>query len=117
MRVIIAGGRDFNNYDLIEQTMAELNLEIDYIMSGAADGADALGERWAENHQIPVKRYPAQWNKFGKQAGAIRNRTMAICGDYLVAFWDGKSKGTKIMIDMMKQRGKHGKVVIYENNL
>lgn len=117
MKVIIAGGRDFNNYDLIEKTMAELDFEVTLVVSGAADGAGALGERWAENHQIPVRRFPAKWHILGKRAGAARNRQMAIYGDYLVAFWDGKSIGTKIMIDMMKQRKKHGEVIFYENNL
>ena len=117
MKVIIAGGRTFDNYELIEQTMAELDFDVDYVISGGAYGADSLGERWAENHNIPVQRYPAQWNKYGRRAGVIRNRHMALVGDYLVAFWDGESKGTKIMIDMMKERGKHGKVVMCENNL
>ena len=115
MKVIIAGGRDFNNYQLLEGTMKSLNLDIDTIVCGCAKGADSLGRDWARNHQIPVVEFPAEWEFYGRAAGPIRNRKMGDYADYLVAFWDGQSHGTKDMIEYMKSLGKHGKVVLYSN--
>ena len=117
LRVIIAGGRDFDDYKLLEKTMTELDFNIKCIISGTADGADTLGELWAEEHQIPIKRFPPKWNVYRRRAGPVRNEQMAVYGDYLIAFWDGKSKGTKNMINTMKRKGKHGRVIFYENNL
>lgn len=113
MKVIIAGSREFNNYQLLAETMANLNIEIDTIVCGCAKGADSLGRDWAHNHNIPVVEFPAEWNIYGKAAGFIRNQKMGDYADYLVAFWDKKSKGTKDMIDYMQQLGKHGKVVFF----
>lgn len=104
MKVIIAGGRDFNDYELLK---AELNLilcirvmrEDLEILSGGAKGADALGEQYAKEYNVPVKRFPADWNKYGKSAGPIRNTEMAKYAEGCIVFWDGKSKGTKNMIE------------------
>lgn len=114
MKVIIAGSRTFKNYDLVEQTMSELGLDIDEVVCGGARGADRLGEEWAKNHNIPVTYFPANWNRFGKWAGFKRNEDMAIYADYLIAFWDKKSRGTKHMIETMHKYCKHGTVIIYE---
>lgn len=114
MKVIIAGSRNFKNYDLIEQTMAELGLEVDEVVCGGARGADRLGEQWAKNHNIPVTYFPAKWSLFGKSAGFIRNEEMAEYADYLIAFWDKKSRGTRHMIKTMRKHCKHGTVIIYE---
>ena len=113
MKVIIAGGRDFNNYDLLAQTMNELNIIISEVVCGDARGADTLGVVWASANGIPVKHYPADWDTYCCSAGIIRNRQMAEYADFLVAFWDGKSHGTKNMIDTMQQIGKHGRVILY----
>ena len=68
------------------------------ILSGGASGADLMGEQYAADRGYTVQRYPAQWNIFGKRAGLIRNRLMAENADALIAFWDGRSKGTQNMI-------------------
>ena len=60
-----------------------------------------------------LKYFYPNWEKYGKSAGIIRNHEMGDYADYLLAFWDGTSKGTKDMIDYMKKIGKHGKVIIY----
>lgn len=114
MKVIIAGGRDFDNYDYLSETMRNLNIIVSEVVCGGANGADALGKKWAEDNGIPVKMFPAEWDGYGKSAGFIRNHDMAEYADFLVAFWDGKSHGTKNMIDTMKRLKKHGKVVKYE---
>lgn len=102
MKVIIAGGRDFSDYELLAWKVwhhltehPDLHYEI---VSGTARGADKLGEKYANEVGIPVKRFPADWNTHGKAAGPIRNTEMAQYADMLIAFWDGKSKGTNHMI-------------------
>ena len=88
MKVIIAGGRDFNNYDLLSQTMDELNIIVSEVVCGDAAGADTLGAAWASANGIAVKHYPADWGTYGRSAGIIRNRQMAEYADFLIAFWD-----------------------------
>lgn len=114
MRIIIAGGRDFNNFEMVEQAMERFQNEVSEIVCGDARGADSLGADWAFLHAVPVAHFPADWEKYGKAAGHIRNRQMAEYADLLVAFWDGKSKGTKNMIDTMSSLGKHGIVIKYQ---
>ena len=110
IKVIIAGTRDFNDYaflkknvDYFLQGINPNNEEIE-IVSGNARGADKLGERYAKEHNLPVKLFPANWDKYGKRAGYLRNQEMANYADMLIAFWDEKSKGTKHMIDIAKKQ-------------
>jgi hypothetical protein len=108
MKVVIAGSRTFNDFDFLVATMFRLFPKKDIIteiVSGAAKGADQLGEKWAKMVGIPIKQFPAEWNKYGKSAGYRRNAEMALYCDSVVAFWDGKSKGTKHMIDIAKDNG------------
>lgn len=109
--VIIAGGRDFNDYTLLKTNMDILLTHFSDItvISGTANGADKLGERYAKENNYNLIRCPANWDKYGKSAGYIRNSEMAdivvnnqngIC----VCFWDSKSKGTKHMIDIAKDK-------------
>ncbi len=105
-RVIIAGGRDFNDYDLLEKTIDMLFVNISeeiVIICGMARGADSLGKRYAKRKGYQVSYFPAEWDKYGKAAGYIRNEQMAQNADALVAFWDGVSKGTKHMIETAKR--------------
>lgn len=120
IKVIIAGTRDFNDYaflkknvDYFLQGINPNNEEIE-IVSGNARGADKLGERYAKEHNLPVKLFPANWDKYGKRAGYLRNQEMANYADVLIAFWDEKSKGTKHMIDIAKKQGLTVIVVGYE---
>lgn len=116
MKVIIAGGRDFDNYEYLSETMSKLDFIVTEVVCGGARGADTLGETWAKNNGVPIKYFYPDWDNYGKSAGNIRNRDMADYGDYLVAFWDGKSKGTQNMITSMQRVGKHGTVKFYERN-
>jgi hypothetical protein len=125
VRIIIAGSRDFNDYMLLfvkcNQIFKQLsdeglltgsintdikNMEI---VSGTAKGADKLGEKFAEEHDISVKRMPANWDLYGKSAGYKRNEQMALYAKedngVLIAFWDEVSKGTKHMIDLANKHG------------
>jgi hypothetical protein len=107
IKVIIAGSRTFDNYDLLFEKCSEIledynNIEIE-IVSGNAKGADRLGERFAKEKGFVLTLSPADWNKFGKSAGYIRNKEMAEYADILIVFWDGVSKGTKHMIDLAEK--------------
>lgn len=118
MRLIVAGGRDFNDHKLFSKWVSKIYIkhgEELIIVSGGAKGADTMGEQFAEMAQIPCHRYPAEWNRLGKAAGILRNHRMAENADALLAFWDGKSKGTKAMIEIAKNRGLPTKIIRYEN--
>ena len=112
IKVIIAGSRTFNNYELLKTKMDFYlkNSKCPVIISGGARGADALGERYAIERNFPGECYPADWS-IGRHAGFIRNEKMAQVADALIAFWDGKSKGTEHMINTMKKMGKPVRVV------
>jgi len=105
MRVIIAGSRAITNYAIVYEAIKESgwSQDITVVVSGTANGVDTLGERWANEHDIEIHRYPANWNKYGKQAGYRRNQDMAMNADALIAVWDVKSKGTSHMIEMANQ--------------
>jgi hypothetical protein len=108
MRVLVCGGRDFGDYSLVCDTLNQLLPEINAgttIISGAARGADALGERWAHAARADLERYPADWEAHGRSAGPIRNRQMLVEGkpDLVVAFAGGK--GTANMIKQARAAG------------
>lgn len=83
------------------------------IICGQARGADTLGEQYAKTHKYPVQYFPANWERYGKTAGYIRNTEMAMSADALVAFWDGKSHGTKHMIQTAERLGLEVLIVKY----
>lgn len=106
MKVIIAGSREGfvarNTFEAVEES----KFLITEVVSGGAKGVDQHGEYYAAVNILPVKKFPADWKAFGKAAGVIRNKQMAKYADALVAVWDGQSKGTKHMIDTMRQLNK-----------
>jgi len=105
-RIIIAGTRTFNSYDAFRKQLNEIidvSCQVE-IVSGAAKGVDTLAIMYAEENSHKLKLFPADWEKYGKSAGAIRNKEMAEYGDMLIAFWDGESRGTKMMIEIAKKK-------------
>ena len=120
-KVIIAGSRGFSNYKLLREQCNKFLREKRktsniIVVSGHARGADTLGEKYAQDEGFTLEIYPAQWKKFGKKAGYRRNEQMAEVADALIAFWDGSSKGTKHMIDIMNEKNLLVRVVEYETN-
>lgn len=101
-KVIIAGSRDFTDYDSLCKAMLYINPTA--IISGTALGADQLGERWAIEHNIPLIKMPADWKAYGKNAGMERNGRMALIANTLVALWNGHSNGTRNMIEIAKSK-------------
>jgi len=106
MKLIIAGSRSFTHYQHLCQTLAPERHRITQVLTGGARGADQLGFRWALKHHIRSRCFAADWERFGKAAGVRRNHQMAQAGDLLIAFWDGRSAGTRHMISCMQQLGK-----------
>tara|TARA_R110000772_G_scaffold184459_4_gene295481 strand:+ start:5815 stop:6195 length:381 start_codon:yes stop_codon:yes gene_type:complete len=116
-KIIVAGGREFTDSELVEEVMENLFLvwseedakwldsDLHEVVCGEARGADTLGRLWAESQSVKVKSFPADWDAHGRAAGPIRNAEMGDYADTLVAFWDGKSKGTKNMIDYSLKKG------------
>lgn len=117
-KVIIAGGRNFNDYTLLKERCDfflrnKLNEGRVVIVIGQASGADALGERYARETHLSIEVHPADWKKHGRAAGPIRNAEMAEVADALIAFWDGQSRGTKSMIELAKKKNLKVSVVNY----
>lgn len=116
-RVIIAGSRGFNDYELLEKEVHNFlsgkQIEETEIVSGTARGADQLGERLAKEYSLKLTRMAADWDRYGKSAGYRRNAEMAKYADACIVFWDEVSKGTKHMIDLATREGLDLKVVKY----
>lgn len=106
MKVIIAGSRDIKDWESVYEAVFRSKFVITEVVSGAARGVDQYGELWGEAHNIPVKKFPADWNHYGKKAGSLRNAEMAKYADALIAVWNGKSKGTFNMIYTMVTENK-----------
>lgn len=104
VRVIIAGSRNITKYNIIEDAVKSSDFHISEVVSGAARGVDTLGEEWAEKNKVHCKKFPADWDTYGKSAGIIRNVQMADYADALIAVWDGASRGTSHMIRTAKER-------------
>lgn len=103
MKTIIAGSRTCVSMNHLVEAIKRINWTPTTIISGAAKGADALGEQWALENSVPIKQFKPDWIKYGKAAGPIRNRGMAESADALIVLWDGKSSGTKNMIETARK--------------
>jgi len=117
-KVVIAGSRGFSNYKLLKETCDKYLREKKkthnvIVISGHARGADTLGEKYASDEDLDLEIYPADWKKYGKSAGFMRNEQMADIADAVIAFWNGESHGTKHMIDTAEEKGLNVKVVNY----
>ena len=115
-RVIIAGSREMADYEAAKKAISEAFSEIGggapvRVVSGHCRGADILGERYAREHGLELAVFPAEWNRYGRRAGFIRNTRMAEFATEegsegtLIAFWDGQSRGTKMMIGIAEKKG------------
>lgn len=114
-RVIVAGGREFNDPLLLERILLKHIEPSDVLVCGMARGADRMAWNWAAASGILIDEHPADWEAYGKAAGVRRNREMADVADVLVAFWDGKSPGTRDMINAAIHRGLEVHIYRYTN--
>jgi len=108
LRVLVCGGRFYDDYKKVVGTLNNIWRECSQmvLIHGCAKGADTLADEWSKNawlFDVAVERYPANWNKFGKSAGYIRNKQMLDDGkpELVVAFPGGV--GTRMMIDLAKK--------------
>ena len=107
MKTIIAGSRHITDVDMVVDVILKSGIDITQVVCGCANGVDAIGAAWAEDNGIPVIEFPALWDLYGKSAGYKRNVEMAHYSDSLIAIWDGRSTGTKHMIDTALKHGLH----------
>ena len=117
-KLIVAGGRDFKDYDLLSRVLFDIahkeypDVAIS-IVSGMAKGADTLGYLFAVRNNVVRYQFPADWKEHGKSAGMRRNKVMGDFADGLVAFWNGRSPGTRQMIQYMGSLNKPVHIVNY----
>ncbi|MCQ2440707.1 MAG: DUF2493 domain-containing protein [Clostridia bacterium] len=114
-RIVVAGCRDFNDYNIAERYISNCisRIKNDYelrFVSGGCRGADMLGERFANENGYKIERHTANWELYGRSAGPKRNKEMVEVSDYVICFWDGKSKGTKTTIEFAKRLKKELRV-------
>jgi len=102
-KTIIAGSRDINDYNVLLEAVKCIRWKIGNVVSGTCRGVDKLGEQYAKQMNVYVTRFPADWDKYGSVAGRIRNKEMAQNSEALLAIWDGKSPGTKHMIEVANE--------------
>ena len=105
MKLAVVGSRTFNDYDLLKRSL-EVIPNITEIVSGGAKGADSLAEKWAFEHAINITIFKPDWEKEGLAAGFIRNKLIVDHCDKVIAFWDGKSKGTAHSISLAEKAHK-----------
>lgn len=123
MKIAIVGSRGFDDYELLKEFISETVAEnqdffaegIDTVVSGGAKGADTLGERYADEMGYQKLIFKADWDKYGKRAGFIRNVDIIDNCDVCFAFWDGQSHGTKHDIDLCIEKMKRCFVCHYKN--
>jgi hypothetical protein len=107
--IAIIGSRSFHDYRFVEITVDALLFENEQptIISGGAAGADAIAKHYALTHDFAYIEFPALWHKHGRSAGYIRNEQIVDAADLVLAFWNGKSPGTKHSIDLAKAKKKN----------
>lgn len=113
MKTIVAGCREYHNKDFVWAELEKRKVDITQVLSGMAlswlwntdpliGGPDRYAFEWAKSVGVPAIPYHANWKKFGKQAGHMRNQDMAKDAQSVIAFWDGFSSGTGGMISLAK---------------
>ena len=113
MKLAVIGSRDFKDMKVMRESIA--SLQPSTIISGGAKGADTLAKQYAEEHGVHIIEHKPDWKQFGRGAGIIRNKTIVEDADHVLAFWDGKSRGTKHSIHHAEKQNKPLTVVIFES--
>lgn len=106
MNVLICGSRTFSDMMILRKSMNKIEFPVDdiQIISGGATGADTLAIQYAKENNFPILIIKPEWNKYGKQAGMIRNKKLVTLADVMIAFWDNQSKGTLNTIQLSQQK-------------
>jgi len=124
MNILIAGSRNFNDYNFLKEEVNNILInkyDNITIISGCAKGVDKFGEKFAAEYNINVLKFPAQWDLHGKKAGYLRNEEMVNFlnkeNDFAIFFWDGESKGTTHTINLCKKKGIKSYIFIFKNEV
>ena len=110
MKIAVIGSRNLLPFDLgkyIPESVSE-------IISGGAKGVDSMAKNYAITHNIILTEYLPEYNRYGKGAPLKRNIKIIEEANRVIAFWDGKSKGTKFVIDECRKRGKEIDIVLID---
>jgi hypothetical protein len=113
MKVALIGSRSFNNYTFFKEAIK--HEPITHIISGGARGADYFAECYAHETGLPITVFLAEWDKYGKSAGYIRNESIVNAADKIIAFWDGESKGTQHTINLANKKRVPVRVILFSN--
>lgn len=113
-RIAVVGSREFPDMDFVRNKVIEIiskSFGHIRIVSGGARGVDRVAvftvNKYKERYpHVETEVHDAEWNKYGKRAGALRNKVIVERCDRVIAFWDGKSAGTKMTVDMALKEGK-----------
>jgi hypothetical protein len=117
VKIAVVGSRNFNDYDLLSEVLfSSVSPNEDTLISGGAKGADSLAEQFAKENEIDCKIFEAEWDKFGKSAGFLRNEQIVEEAEHVIAFWDGKSKGTLNTINKAKKKGINPLVIYFRDS-
>ena len=123
-KILVCGSRSITNKDFIFFTIRKFvknlysnptNLLKPVIIEGEARGVDSIAKSWAIENGWGIESYPAEWDKYGKSAGYIRNEVMVKKADYVIVIWDGQSKGTKHTMDLCNKYKKPYVTVTYKS--
>jgi hypothetical protein len=110
-RIGVVGSRTFKDYELLQETLKPYLPFV--FVSGGAVGADKCGEQFARENDLSCEIYKPDWKQYGKRAGFIRNETIVQKSELIIAFWDGKSKGTRNTISLAKKYNVPVRVVYF----
>ncbi len=110
MKIAIIGSRNLE----IEDLGKYLSSDCSEIVSGGAKGIDTCAKNYAQMHNIALVEFLPEYDKFGRGAPIVRNKKIVDYADKVLVFWDGKSKGTKSVIDYCRKAGKECKIILIE---
>lgn len=114
MKVLVCGSRTINEPAVVSRAIEQSGMHPTQIISGGARGVDRLAGEYAASQGIEFVEYLADWDRYGKRAGLMRNYVMVGEADAVIAVWDGKSSGTKHSIELARSCGKP--VFVYTPN-
>ena len=121
INIVICGSRHFTDYSVLSSALDYFLLDFPKdeicIVSGGCRGADSLALRYAQDHSISFLKFPADWKRFGKSAGVVRNFQMLEIADICFGFHDGVSRGTAHMLRISRKKNIRTEVYYFANQL
>lgn len=108
-RIAVVGSRKFSDYSLVKKILKPY-LPFTLITGGAL-GADTLAEKFAKEYDLDILIHYPEWKKYGRKAGMLRNTFIVRDCEQVIAFWDGISKGTRMVINLAREKSKLVRVI------